>query len=97
MMPLLRQPPLHDLGDELRAIIAPQILRHPMLGDRLLQPVQHIRRLQGPIHLQHMTLPCVFIQDRQHPKRPGAHRRIPFGTRTRKSVTQLWLLPGIYR
>ena len=59
------EPPLHDLGNELRPIITAQILRRPVLLDRLLQPVQHVRRLQGSIGPQHVTLPRVFIQDRQ--------------------------------
>ena len=54
--PVLLQPPLHDLRNELRAVVTSQIRRCAVLLHRLLQPVQHIRRLQRPFRPQHMTL-----------------------------------------
>jgi len=70
------QPPLHDLGDELRAVVTPQILRWPMLRHRFLQPVQYIRRPQRPLRPQHMSFTRVFIQDRQHLQGSTTHRRV---------------------
>ena len=37
--PMLLQPPLHDFGNELRAVVAAQKLRGPMLLYGLLQPM----------------------------------------------------------
>ena len=74
--PVLFQPPLHDLRDELRAVVAPQICRRAVLRNGLLQPVPHIRRLQHPFGPQHMALPGVFLQNGPHLQSPAAHRRI---------------------
>ena len=74
--PILLKPPLDNLGDKLRAVIAAQILRCPVLGHRLLQPVQHIRRLHSPLCPQHMALTRVFIQNRQQLQGAAAHGRI---------------------
>ena len=74
--PVFFQPPLHDLRDELRAVVAPQKLRRPVLLRGFLQPAQHVRRLQGPFRPQHMALPRVFIQNRQHLQGAATHGRI---------------------
>ena len=73
---LLLEPLLHDLGDELRAVIAPQIFRGAVLRDGLLEPMQHVLGFQGPVRPQHMTFPRVFIQDRQQLQRSAAHGRV---------------------
>src|ERR1019366_9237448 len=70
---IVLQPSLHNPGDELRTVVASQKLRRTVLANRLLQPLQHIRRLQRPFRSQHMTFPGVFVQDRQHPQRPATH------------------------
>ena len=54
--PLLRQPALHDLRDELRAVVAPQIFGCPVLLDGLLPT---IRFPQNP-NLVFRRIPLAF-------------------------------------
>src|ERR1035437_3177042 len=42
------EPALHHLGDELRTVVAPQMLRHPGLLHGLLQPGQHLLPPSSP-------------------------------------------------
>jgi len=73
---VFRQPPLHDLGDELRPVVRTQIFRCPLLLNGFLQPGQHVLRAQSAIHPQHMTLPRMLVQDRQDPQCPATHRSV---------------------
>ena len=74
--PVLLQPPLHEGGDELRSIVAPQIRRRPVLLDGPLQPFQDVLRLQGPVCSQHVAFAGVLIKDRQDPQGSAPNRRV---------------------
>ena len=64
--PVLGEPLLHRLGDELAPVVASQQCRGPMLLDRPAHPLQNITALEGSICSKHMAFAGVFIKDGEH-------------------------------
>ena len=65
--PVLGEPLLHRLGDELAPVVASQEGWRSMLLDRPAHPLQNITALEGSICSKHMAFAGVFIKDREHP------------------------------
>ncbi len=66
---LLRQP-LHELaGDELRPVVAPQVLRWIPFREQSGQRRLHLPRGHRPAHLHCQTLPGVLVLHGEHPQR----------------------------
>ena len=66
--PVLGEPLLHRLGDELAPVIASQEGWCSMLLDRPAHPLQNITALEGSICSKHMALAGVLIKDGEHPQ-----------------------------
>ena len=66
---IIGQPALEFLGDKLRAVVRADELGRSVELDRLLHQIDDIARLQSPIRAEHMALPRVLVEDRQHPDR----------------------------
>jgi len=66
--PVLGEPLLHRLGDELAPVVASQEGWCSMLLDRPTHPLQNITALEGSICSKHMAFAGVFIKDREHPQ-----------------------------
>ena len=63
-------------GDELRAVVAADVLRHAADGEQLDQHVDHVLGRDPPIDLQRQALPRVLIHDRQPLQRATVGRPI---------------------
>ena len=72
----LLQPTLNRLGDELRTVVAANVLRHATHREQLRQRVDHVLARDAPIHLQSQALPRVLIDDLQPLQRAALGRAI---------------------
>jgi len=66
--PILREPLLNRLGDELASVVASQERRGSMLLDCPAHPFQNIPALESSICPQHMAFAGVLIKDGEHPQ-----------------------------
>ena len=65
------QPPPNRLGDELRPVVAADVLRHATDAEQLRQHVDHLLGRDAAIHLQRQAFPGVLVHDRQPLQRPA--------------------------
>ena len=73
---VLGQPVLDLFSDKLRAIVGANVLRDAVLGDGALHKVDDVAGLEGPVRPEHMALPGVLIEDREHPQGAASYRGV---------------------
>jgi len=74
--PVLGEPLLHRLGDELAPVVASQEGGCPMFLDGLAHPLQNVSALECSISPQYMALAGILVEDREHPQCPASRGSI---------------------
>ena len=72
----LLQPTPDRLGDELRPVVAANVLRNATGAEQVHQHVDHLIRRDAAIHFQRQTFPRVLVDDRQPLQRSSGGRAI---------------------
>jgi hypothetical protein len=72
----LRQPSPQRLGDELRAVVATDVLRRPAHLEKIAQGLDHLRAGEASRHLNAQGLPGVLILEGQELQRSTVRRLV---------------------
>lgn len=73
---VLLEPVLDDIRNELRSVVAANVLRGAALAHHPFEHLQHVLRANGPGDMRGQALPCVLVDQGQNAKRTALLRLI---------------------